>query len=191
MKKLTSIRIFLAAIALAVSTSILSAQTKYTLAPSPTLKVSGGSSLHDWDMTTSTAKGEGMFLIEGSQFKGAKSLSLSLEAETLKSGTRGLDNNAYKALQTGKHKEIRFVLRELTGSGSSFAAKGDLTIAGVTKPVSIPVKMSQSGSKLTFEGSLDTKLTDFSITPPTALMGTVKTRDEVTLSFKTTFQPTN
>ena len=190
MNKLTTIRIFLVALTLGISTSII-AQTKFTLAASPTFKIDGGSSLHDWEMVSNTAKGEGMFNMEGSQFKGAKSLNVSLEAETLKSGTRGLDNNAYKALNTSKNKDIRFVLRDLTGSGASYTAKGDLTIAGVTKPVTIPVKMSQSGNRLTFEGSLNTKLTEFSITPPTALMGTVKTRDEVTISFKTTFQPTN
>lgn len=191
MNKLTTIRIFLVALTLGISTSILLAQAKFTLAASPTFKINGGSSLHDWEMVSNTAKGEGMFNMEGSQFKGAKSLNVSLEAETLKSGTRGLDSNAYKALNTSKNKDIRFALRELTGSGASYTAKGDLTIAGVTKPVTIPVKMSQSGNRLTFEGSLNTKLTEFSITPPTALMGTVKTRDEVTISFKTTFQPTN
>lgn len=191
MNKLTTIRIFLVVIALGISTSILTAQTKFTLAASPEFKINGGSSLHDWEMVSGTGKGEGMFNMDGTQFKGAKSLSVSLEAETLKSGTRGLDNNAYKALETSKNKDIRFVLRDLTGSGASYTAKGDLTIAGFTKSVTIPVKMSQSGNRLSFEGSLNTKLTDFKITPPTALMGTVKTRDEITISFKTTFQPTN
>ena len=141
-------------------------------------------------METKTAKGEGLFVVEAGQFKSAKSLTVQFQAETLKSGTKGLDNNAYKALNSQQYKEIRFVLKELTGSGTSFMAKGDLTIAGVTKPVGFPVKLTSAGDKFTFEGSLDTKLTAFSITPPTALMGTVKTDDEVKLSFKTTFQPT-
>ena len=165
------------------------AQTRYVLAPSPELKVEGGSSLHDWDMTSNTAKGEGQFVMEGNQFKGIKSLKVSMEAESLKSGTRGLDSNAYKALDTKRHKEIIFTLRELTGSGNSFQAKGDLTIAGVTKPASFPVKVSQNGNRITFEGSHATKLTEFAIDPPTALLGTVKTRDDITIKFKTTFQP--
>jgi polyisoprenoid-binding protein YceI len=171
--------------------SALKAQTKYTLSPSPTLQIDGGSSLHDWTMTTNAAKGEALLVVEGDQLKSVKSASLTTQAESLKSGTRGLDNNAYKALDTGKNKEIKFTLREITGSGSSFQAKGDFTIAGVTKPASFPLKVTQSGNKFTFEGSFDTKLTTFSITPPTALLGTVKTRDDVKISFKTTFQPIN
>lgn len=164
-------------------------QTKYVLSASPEFKVEGGSTLHDWHMVSKTATGEGLFVVESGQFKSAKSLSISLQAETLKSGTKGLDTNAYKALNTAKNKDIKFTLKELTGSGTSFVAKGDLTIAGVTKPVSFPVKMTPSAGKFTFEGSLDTKLTTFSVTPPTALMGTVKTNDEIKLSFKSTFQP--
>ncbi len=167
------------------------AQVKYILAPSPELKVEGGSSLHDWDMTSNAAKGEGQFIIEGNQFKGIRSLQVSMEAESLKSGTKGLDANAYKALDTKKNKEVKFTLKELTGSGNSYQVKGDFTIAGVTKPASFPVKVTQNGNRVTFEGSYNTKLTDYSIDPPTALLGTVKTRDEITIKFKTTFQPNN
>lgn len=167
------------------------AQVKYTLSPSPELKVEGGSSLHDWEMTSNTAKGEGQFILEGNQFRGVRSLQVSMEAESLKSGTRGLDSNAYKALDTKKNKEVRFTLRELTGSGSNYQARGDFTIAGVTRPANFPVKVSQNGNRITFEGSYNTKLTDYSIDPPTALLGTVKTRDEITIKFKTTFQPNN
>lgn len=167
----------------------LSAQTIYRLAPSPELKVEGGSSLHDWNMVSNVAKGEGRFILEGNRFKGINSLQVTMEAESLKSGTKGLDNNAYKALDTKKHPEVKFTLRELTGEGTTYQAKGEFTIAGVTKPASFPVKVTQSGEKITFEGSHSTTLSTFSIDPPTALMGTVKTRDAITISFKAIFQP--
>ncbi len=179
----------IAALVLAGGSEVFS-QTSYKLTGSPLFKVAGGSTLHDWEMISETGTGEAVFILENGQFKSARSLTVSFVAETLKSGTRGLDTNAYKALQTSKNKEVRFVLKELVGQGTSLTAKGDLTIAGVTKPVSFPVKMSTSGNKLTFEGSLDTRLTNFSVTPPTALLGTVKTEDEIKLSFKSTFQPT-
>lgn len=181
---------FLFAASLLIGLTTGFSQTNYSLSGSPLFKIEGGSSLHDWEMISEKGVGQAVFVLENGQFKSAKSLSVSFVAETLKSGTRGLDSNAYKALKTDKNKEIRFVLKELTGQGASMTAKGDLTIAGVTKPLSFPVKMSSVGNKLTFEGSLETRLTNFSITPPTALLGTVKTDDEIKLSFKSTFQPT-
>jgi polyisoprenoid-binding protein YceI len=191
MKRFTDFRFFIslaAALVLGIMTGY--SQTNYVLSGAPMFKVAGGSTLHDWEMVSTTGKGEGTFVLENGQFKTVKTLSVSLPAETLKSGTKGLDSNAYKALNTDKNKDVRFVLKELSGQGTGMTAKGDLTIAGVTKPVSFPVKMTSAGNKITFEGSLQTRLTTFSVTPPTALLGTVKTNDEITLSFKSTFQPT-
>jgi hypothetical protein len=191
MLRLSNFRIFFLLVAgLMVGVSAGFSQTNYSLSGSPVFKVAGGSSLHDWEMVSDKGTGQGVFVLENGQFKSVKSLTVTVVAETLKSGTKGLDANAYKALKTDKIKEIRFVLKELTGQGTSMTAKGDLSIAGVTKPVSFPVKMSSAGNNLTFEGSLETRLTNFSITPPTALLGTVKTEDEIKLSFKSTFQPT-
>lgn len=189
--RLTYFRLFfLLAATLLLGTTRGYSQTNFTLTGPPLFKVEGGSSLHDWEMISEKGAGQGVFVLENGQFKTAKSLSVSFVAETLKSGTKGLDSNAYKALKTDKNKEIRFALKELSGQGANLMAKGDLTIAGVTKPVSFPVKMSSAGNKLTFEGNMQTRLTNFSITPPTALLGTVKTDDEIKLSFKSTFQPT-
>ncbi len=191
MMRLTYFRLFyLLAATLLLGTTRGYSQTNFTLAGSPLFKVEGGSSLHDWEMISEKGVGQGVFVLENGQFKTAKSLSVSFVAETLKSGTKGLDSNAYKALKTDKNKEVRFALKDLSGQGANLMAKGDLTIAGVTKAVSFPVKMSSAGNKLTFEGSMQTRLTNFSITPPTALLGTVKTDDEIKLSFKSTFQPT-
>ncbi len=192
MIRLTDFRFFfflVTTLLIGVTTGL--SQTNYVLSASPLFKVEGGSSLHDWEMISETGKGEAVFILENGKFKTVKNLSVSFVAETLKSGTKGLDTNAYKALQTDKNKEVRFVLKELTGQGTGLTAKGDLTIAGVTKPISFQVKVSAVGNKMTFEGSLETRLTNFSVTPPTALLGTVKTHDEIKLSFKSTFQPTS
>ncbi|GMQ29155.1 YceI family protein [Algoriphagus confluentis] len=190
MMKISKIKsAYLLAILIFLGCQVGISQTKYVIASAPMLKIEGGSTLHDWHMETNQAKGEGVFLLEAGKLKTVQSLNISFQAESLKSGTSGLDKNAYKALKTGSYKEIKFTLRELTGSGSSFTAKGDLRIAGATKSVSFPVKMTPAGNQLIFEGELSTKLTYFYIEPPTALLGTVKTDDEIKISFKTGFQP--
>jgi hypothetical protein len=169
----------------------LSAQVNYVLNSGSELKVSGGSSLHDWHMVSSLATGQGQFILEAGGLKDITDLRIVLEAETLKSGTRGLDSNAYKALDTRKNPNITFVLKNFAGTGSDFSASGDLTIGGVTKPVSFPVKVTQSGNRFKFNGSYSTTLTHFNIDPPTALLGTVRTRDEITITFNTTFHQSN
>jgi hypothetical protein len=54
----------------------------------------------------------------------------------------------------------------------------------------VKVFMPSTG-QLAFEGSQTIKMTDYGITPPTALFGTLKTGDEITITFKTNFTSTN
>ena len=41
---------------------------------------------------------------------------------------------------------------------------------------------------IVFRGELTLKMSDYEISPPTALMGTIKTGDEVTIRFSIPFQ---
>ncbi|MEI9934653.1 MAG: YceI family protein [Ferruginibacter sp.] len=73
-------------------------------------------------------------------------------------------------------------------NGYTVTAKGNLTIAGVTKAVSIPIKISEDAQqKILIEGSSPVKMTDYGIDPPTALFGMLKTANDITISFNTTF----
>jgi polyisoprenoid-binding protein YceI len=66
-------------------------------------------------------------------------------------------------------------------------AKGDLTVAGVTKPIQMPVRvLPMPDKKLKVSGSTAVKMTDYKIEPPApaVLGGMLKTGDDVKLSFE-------
>lgn len=164
-------------------------QTNAKLQSNPSFTVSGTSSLHDWDMNGNTGSGDAQFTIDGNVLTAIQSLVVNMPAESIKSGKSGMDKNAYKALKTDKHKTIKFVIKSAKSDGANlWTLTGDFTIAGVTKTVSFKVKSQVVAGVVTLEGSYAFKLTDFNITPPTALMGTVKTGDDVTIKFKTQFK---
>merc|ERR1712000_68435 len=116
-------------------------------------------------------------------------LSFSVKAESLKSGKSGMDKNTYKALNTGKYKTIDFNLTSVSKiekiSENSFKAivKGDLTISGSKKSISLTLNLKLDGSKLLVEGEKALKMTDFGIEPPKALLGTIKTGDAIKIVF--------
>lgn len=166
------------------------AQVNYTLSANPDLKVSGTSTLHDWDMKSSTATGKAEITLGNAKVVSIKNVTLTMPAESIKSGKGGMDKNAYAALDTKKHKEVKFNLKEFVAKGTSYEAVGDFTIAGVTKAAKFPVTATVVGDKVTFKGKHDFKLTDYNVDPPTALLGTVKTGNEVSIHFNVTFQPT-
>jgi polyisoprenoid-binding protein YceI len=166
-------------VALALTIPAL-AQTNYALTEQGLqLKVTGTSSLHDWEMTSNKAKGEATATVEGQKVT-FQSLSFTMVANTLKSGKSGMDDNAYKALKTKQHPNITFKIIDAEQKGAKdMVVNGQLTIAGVTKNVSLIGTYKITANQITFEGNTKFKLTDFKIDPPTALLGTVKTGDEV------------
>lgn len=155
--------------------------------------VAGTSSLHDWTMTSKDAKGEAVVGIENNVLQDVTKLTVTVKSETLKSGKSGMDSNAYKALDTKKHPEIAFALKSIksiTKSGDHYIvnAEGTLTIAGQARTMAVQAKAYPQGNQIKFTGSKAFKMSDFKITPPTALMGTVKTGDEITINFDLTFK---
>lgn len=164
------------------------AQETLTLDTKPTLTISGTSSLHDWDMTSTTATGKLVAVKEGAKLDKINTLVIEMPAESIKSGKSGMDKNAYKALKTEQNKTIKFELKQASKTASGWNLKGNFTIAGVTKEVTIPVKETATTGKNTLTGDYNFKLTDYKITPPTAVMGTIKTGDAVKISFTISFK---
>jgi polyisoprenoid-binding protein YceI len=103
-----------------------------------------------------------------------------------------MDNIMYEHLKMEEHKEITFTLGSLTlkevkDGAYQCEAEGDLTVAGVTKKITMPVEVSApEANRLRFAGKVDVKMTDFGINPPAPALalGAIKTGDEVKLTFE-------
>lgn len=186
--KTSSISLLISMLLLLFATTGTKAQDTFTLDTKPTLTISGTSSLHDWEMTSKTATGKLTGTESGNKLDKITALTIEMPAESIKSGKGGMDKNAYKALKTGQYKTVKFDLKQAVKTATGWTLKGNFTIAGVVKEVTIPVKETAAGGKYTLAGEYSFKLTDYKITPPTALMGTVKTGDAVKISFTVSFK---
>jgi polyisoprenoid-binding protein YceI len=60
---------------------------------------------------------------------------------------------------------------------------GDLTLHGVSRQIESPVDVNLSADRLTATGTLAVSQTQFGIKPVSAGLGTVKVKDEVTVSY--------
>lgn len=185
-------KMIIISLALILSFGLTQAQD-YKLSKSSEITFSGTSSIHDWTMVVENATGNGFFVIENNAVKEVSELKLTIEAESLKSGKSGMDANAYKALNTNKYKNINFHLTSLKpintqGDISKTMATGKLTISGVAKTVQIPTECKiDTNGRVICTGKLPMKMTDFNIEPPTAMFGTIKSGDEITVDFKAIF----
>ena len=103
-----------------------------------------------------------------------------------------MDDIMYEKLKEAEHKRITYKLTELTVKEAAKSASdpillesaGDLTVAGVTKKVTMPVQMKIEGNILRFSAKTTAKMSDFQVEPPApAIMGgLIKTGDEIKLS---------
>ena len=173
----------------------LSAQTNYQSTTGQTT-IKGTSTLHDWDMTSSKGQTKASFMVQGNQVTGISTLTFTVPAESLKSDKSGLDKNAYKALNTGKHANITFTMTSgtVTSTGNNtfqVKATGNLNIAGTSKPTTITAtgQLNPADKSITAKGSTTFKMTEYKVTPPTVMLGTIKTGDEVTIDYQVKLTP--
>jgi polyisoprenoid-binding protein YceI len=120
-------------------------------------------------------------------------LKFSVESESLKSGKSSMDKNTFKALNTDKYKTIDFDFKDvksiekLNENTYTVALNGNLTVSGVTKQVTIGFKLVIDNNLIKLNGEKSILMTDFGIDPPKALLGTIKTGNEITIAFKPVF----
>jgi len=151
--------------------------------------VKGTSSLHDWVMDLKVIQSGFMLVREGNNVKGVDNISFSCKARDLKSESSIMDKKAYDALKAKEFPDITFKGTSVTGfvsSGKKFSGKliGNLSLAGVTHEITVPFTGSFSDSKtVNIESSAELTFRGFGMNPPTAMLGTLKTGDKVTILF--------
>ena len=191
--------IFLFAVNMLFTNATVSTKESYTLAKDYSVTIHGTSNLHAWDEKVETVSGDGIINRNTDGSFDLTTLHIKMNVHSIKSDMGSImNNNTYKALKADANPDISFALInpiasiQPTSTGKTLSAKGTLTIAGVSNPVDMQVKISmQEKGKLAFEGSQTIKMTDYNINPPTALFGTLKTGNEITIRFKTNFLITN
>jgi polyisoprenoid-binding protein YceI len=177
-------------------TSTATAQNVYTLnKKNSKLTVSGTSSLHDWEMEATGFSAETGLTLKGNAVLEIQYVEFTSPVDGLESDKNIMNNKAHDALKEKKSPQIKFhIEREGVKLLSENKAEltGKLTTAGKTKEIKVPVDFTIS-SELQFKvrGKVPLKMSDFGVEPPTAILGTVKTDDEVEVDFNFEFYRSN
>ena len=123
------------------------------------------------------------------------SLVLEADATSLRvlEGTGGLqalgDDEKSSIAQTideevlkGTPIAFRSTAVDPAADGSHLSVRGELTLAGTTKPLAFDLAVGADG---TLSGSVVVKQTDWGMTPYSTLFGTLKVTDDVTVQLET------
>lgn len=165
--------------------------TRFTIDETSKLWVTGTSSLHDWQCDARQVEGwiEAEIGAVTKIFAGGE---ITIPAISLECKNGTMDKKAQNALKSDDHPLISFVLSHAevvkdSVDTFSIATTGQLSIAGVVQTVSMNVSGSVTpDGNITLAGSLPLTMTAFDIKPPKAMLGTLKTGDEITVHFEAT-----
>jgi YceI-like domain len=173
-------------------------KSKYILSNDYVVTINGTSNLHDWEEKVQSVSGDCVVNWNEDGSFNLMSLAIKMDVYSIKSKKgKVMDNNTYKALKAETYPKINFSIVspvksiQLNSNNKAMDVKGNLTIAGITKSVIIKAEMVMLDShKLVFKGTEVINMIDYSVNPPTALLGTIKTGNEITISFNTSFVST-
>lgn len=157
------------------------------------LIIEGTSSIHDWEIQAADFNAKTLLKLDGNVVSEIRNIEFSSPVKGLKSGKGIMDNKTHDALKKKKFPQITFILDEkgkVDLSGEKKAnMTGLLTIAGQTRKVSMTVDFKIDDTQhFQVSGKVPLKMSDFGIDPPTAMMGALKTGDNVVVKFDLEFQ---
>ena len=195
MKKITTpvaLFFFLAAGLIAAKPTGDPVQVKFR-SQSVSVQIAGTSSIHDWTEKSDKGTSEATFIMNNDKITGLSGLTFIVAAKSLKSEHSAMDKNTYKALHADKHPNITYTMvtaaiTSVDGNTYTIRTSGKLTIAGNTRETDVVASGKLNADKsITLSGSKKFKMTDFGIKPPTAVFGTIKTGNELTISYNLKF----
>ena len=194
MKKMTISKIALSvAINLAICFTAI-AQTNYST-KAVDIKLNGTSNLHDWEMKAVPGTSAASFVVTNGKVTSLSKMNFSVPAKNLKSGKSAMDKNTYKALKTNANPNISFVLTSATvvstgGNNYKINCQGKMSIAGKTNQTELVATAiyNPADKSFTVTGVKKMKMTEYNVKPPTAVLGTIKTGNDISISYNLKFK---
>lgn len=144
------------------------------------MSIIGTSSLHDWESKVND------FSLTGTINESTLSdIKVEVVTNSIESGRSIMNKKTFDALMAEEFPLIVFEASQLKINDDEVQGEGIVTIVGQSK--SIPIKASigmQTSSELYVIGEVKLKMTEFGIDPPTAMFGTLKTGDDITIKYE-------
>lgn len=156
--------------------------------------VEGTSTIHDWSCEAPAVSGSLTIPADSDRpLTNVQRTQLIVPVEQLDCGKDKMNRKLREAFKMDDHPEISFEARQISvgdvsvGSGPALplVAIGELTMAGTTRTVEVTAEgYEEAGNRLKFTGQHELDMSDYGMNPPTALLGTIRTDENVVVHFE-------
>jgi hypothetical protein len=176
--------------------------TKYDPKPGSKVTLDGTSSVHDWTVESTIIGGTmelGFDPANPTPGKVPAKVTATIPVRSLKSkgklDPKRMEEVMQETMKMPVAPRIEYRLSELVLKAApksateplQFDSKGELSMAGVTNKISMPVTMERlEGNQLKTKGNVTLKMTAFGMKPPAPkiLLGMISTGDDVKVNFE-------
>lgn len=176
--------------------TILLAQSEYLNAQVSSVQdykvtVKGTSTMHDWESNVEKLESHATYKLKGNDLVSIDDAMLKVTVKSIKS-TKGkvMDKKTYDAFDSDNHPFIIFILKseKINATDLTVNLTGTLEMAGTTLPIDLVAnyKILANGD-FQIVGNKKVKMSAYKMTPPKAMMGTIKVGDEVDINFDVTY----
>jgi polyisoprenoid-binding protein YceI len=182
--------------ALLAGFSSVAAAQGMVVRPQSDVTLAGTSNINHWACrsdvfeATIAADVQGPFVMAVNPESGK--VTVTVPVKSMECGNGWMNRDLYDALDAERFPSIDYVLvsyafdrSRMTDARLVARAIGDITVAGVTKRVEIPITaVRRDDGTVAGEGTLRLRMTDFGVKPPVALFGLIRARNDIEVSFK-------
>ena len=168
-----------------------------TLQPESRLWIEGSSTVRSFECkaeafeaTVATTDQAAVSAVLSAQ-KAVSSVELTVPAEQLECGNGTMNDHMRKALKAKDHPTITFrvssyaLATATAGAGVQGTLQGELTLGGVTKPITVEAVANDGGDgTLLVTGQHLIRMKEFGLKPPTLMLGTLRVDEKVNVRFE-------
>lgn len=178
---------------LLAGTTTAAAQVQYEVDPASRFWIEGSATTGPFTCEADEVDGFGRVATSSTAEEvSATEVELSVPVQTFDCGNRRMNADLQEALQVDDHPVIQYTLDEVRTVGEPTAdtpyqlqATGRLTIAGTERSIVVTLDgRAMADGRMQASGQVPLQMSDFGITPPTALLGLVRVHDDIQVRFR-------
>lgn len=164
----------------------------FSFARGSSITIEGTSNVHDWRCTVPNVTGTMDATPNATGWSGLSALTVTVPVNSIDCRNGTMNTNLRNAFNASANPTIRFTLsnaRVAAPSGGRFTvqANGTLAMAGQSRPITVTAQgVRNANGSIRFTGSVPVTMSQWGMTPPRAMAGTMRTGDRVTVSFDVT-----
>ncbi|MBZ5559986.1 MAG: YceI family protein [Acidobacteriia bacterium] len=158
-----------------------------------TVTISGTSTVRNWSCPVEAAvkvtPGKPGAAVPGFP-DGLQMVAFTVPVKAIECDNDTMNDHLRTALKEKTYPQIAYKMKQYTMAGNNAAkVDGQLTIAGVTRPVSFDVRLTPSANGIRSQGETNIDMTQFAVTPPKVFLGQLVVGKMVRVKFDATLQP--